>query len=311
VKIRRIKRGLVNQTFHIDTSDRQRHILRLYHPDITTDRIQKEHELLLGLDRVGFTLSPSLILPDTGETWKTLATPHSGHHHMALMTCLPGEDRFRWDAPPLSPSAAVGLGDALARYHSAVWGWPPNNSDPRANETQVFQRLAKSLGEEPLAMAALAPLASVLAAMDRREWPALIVHGDYHAANVRWSADRICGIFDFEYAGLNWRLYDVGMAGAYLATDWGPSNEGVLRRNLMQAFLHGYEATLAIGSPLPPLLTGEKAALPRYLELAHLLTLEWALTPGTQRRLGVATAHRYTRHAKKALEWLRQRDAPI
>lgn len=308
VKIRRIKRGLVNQTFRIDTSDRQRHILRLYHPDITTDRIQKEHELLLRLDRVGFALSPRLILPDTGETWKTLTTPHSGHHHMALMTCLPGEDRFRWDAPPLRPSAAAALGDALARYHLAVWGWPPNNSDPRANETQVFQRLAKSLGEEPLAMATLAPLASAIAATDRREWPSLIVHGDYHAANVRWSADHICGIFDFEYADLNWRLYDVGMAGAYLATDWGPSNEGALRRNLLQAFLHGYEASLAIGSPLPPLLTGEKAALPRYLALTHLLTLEWALTPGTRKHLGATIAQRYARHARTALAWLGQND---
>lgn len=313
VKIRRIERGLVNQTFRIDTIDRQRYILRLYHPDITRDRIQKEHELLLRLDQVGFALSPRLILPDTAETWKTLAAPHSGHHHMALMTCLPGEDRFRWDAPPQSPSAALALGDALARYHQAIWGWPPNNGDPRANEALVFQRLVKGLEEEPLAVATLAHLAPTLAALDRQRWPSLRVHGDYHAANVCWSAgrtcDHICGIFDFEYADLNWRLYDVGMAGAYLATDWGPSNEGALRLNLLQAFLDGYEATLAIGSPLPPLLTGEKAALPRYLELAHLLTLEWALTPGTQRRLGATTAHRYARHARTALAWLEQNDA--
>jgi homoserine kinase type II len=307
---RPIKKGLVNQTFRIDTVDRQSFILRLYNPEITTDRIQKEHNLLRRLDRVGFSLAPRLIAPLEPPSWKTLDPSHAGHRHMALMTHLPGEDRYTWDSPPQHASAAKALGDALARYHQAIHGWwTEARGDPSAGEVDVLKRLTRHLKTEPLALATLEFLQSALVAGDRRNWPALVVHGDFHAANVRWSGERITGLFDFEYADLNWRLYDVATAIACLAFVWSSVDEGQLQTNLMQAFLDGYHGDLDQRSPLPRLLKEEMAALPRYLELAHLLTLEWALAPGTRKHLGATMAQRYARHARTALAWLGQNDA--
>jgi Ser/Thr protein kinase RdoA (MazF antagonist) len=239
---------------------------------------------------------------------------------MALMTRLPGEDRYTWDRPPQSTASAQALGATLARYHQAVWGWSPGALSAGAVERDVLRRLAVTLAHEAEARATLKALVPYLSRLDRRAWPALIVHGDYHAANVRWTGpkekSRICGIFDFEYAELNWRLYDVGMAAACQATCWGDGPNGAggvgrLARPLLDAFITGYSGAIGADADLPPLLAEEIDALPRYLELAQLLTLEWALAPGTARRLGTATAERYARHARSALDWLRRKASSI
>jgi Ser/Thr protein kinase RdoA (MazF antagonist) len=315
--VRRIQRGLVNQSFHIDTARGSSWILRLYHPGITTARIRQEHRLLQRLARVGFPLSPHIVSPDLPPTWKSLTAPIDDHCHMALMTRLPGKDRYTWDRPPRSPGSAQSLGATLARYHQAVWGWSQDTADLATGEVAVLGRLGTTLSSFPEALAALAALTAALQELDRGAWPTLTVHGDYHAANVRWTGTgdkaQICGIFDFEYADHNWRLYDVGMATAYLATRWGtgPDDKAAetrINRPLIEAFLDGYDGALGAATSLPPLLAGEIDALPHYVVLTHLLTLEWALAPGTGRRLGAVTAGRYARHACSALKWL-QREA--
>jgi Ser/Thr protein kinase RdoA (MazF antagonist) len=308
-RIRRIPRGLVNQTFRIDTGDGQRCILRLYQPEVTTARIHQEHALLRRLDDVGFALSPRLILPTKAPTWKPLAPPLQGHRYMALTTHLPGEDRYAWDQPPRQPGANRALGRVLARYHRAIFGWRGERGDAAALEAQTLRRLAATLEDDPLAAAAQERLGRALTALDRDAWPALTVHGDFHAANVRWSGDTITGLFDFEYAGHNWRLYDVATSIASLAFPWAPSREGPMAADLMQSFLDGYKD--ALDPPLPPFQGGELAALPHYLALAQLLTLEWALAPGTRSRLSAATAARYVRHARRALAWLQQAEISL
>lgn len=311
-RVERIKRGLVNQTFRVDGVrvdgvradgvDRQRFILRLYNPEITRDRIRKEHDLLHWLERVGFSLAPRLVAPLEPPSWKSLVPPHAGHRHMGLMTYLPGEDRYTWDSPPQHPSAAKALGEVLSRYHRAIHRW--GKGDPVAGEVDVLRRLAGHLKAEPAALATLEALQTALTALDRRNWPALVVHGDFHAANVRWSGGRITGLFDFEYADLNWRLYDVATAIACLAFGWDGAQAGRLQIALAQAFLDGYRGGPGQVASLPCLLKEELAALPRYLELAHLLTLEWTLMPGTRKRLGTSSADRYAQHARNALSWL-------
>jgi Ser/Thr protein kinase RdoA (MazF antagonist) len=313
--VRRIQRGLVNQSFHIDTDSGSSWILRLYHPEITTARIRQEHRLLQRLAVVDFPLSPRLVSPDLPPSWKSLTAPIDDHRHMALMTRLPGEDRYTWDSPPQSPGSAQSLGATLARYHQAVWGWSQDATDLAKEEVAVLGRLGTTLSNSPEALAALASLTAALQKLDRGAWPTLCVHGDYHAANVRWTGTeeraQICGIFDFEYADHNWRLYDVGMATAYLSTRWGTgpddkAAETCVNRSLLKAFLDGYDRAIGATTSLPPLLAGEIDALPHYLVLAHLLSLEWALAPGTGRRLGAVTAGRYARHARSALQWLQR-----
>jgi Ser/Thr protein kinase RdoA (MazF antagonist) len=302
---------LVNLTYKVTAKDGQHHILRLYHPEIALSRIGQEHALLEHLEKVGFSLSPRLIDPKVPPTWKPVAFPEKAHCHMALMTHLPGEDRYTWDAPPQSASAATALGAALARYHEAIRDWWPQPEDIAAKEIDVVSRLGMKLGNEARALATLDSLSPALADLDRSAWPVLMVHGDFHAANVRWAgAERICGIFDFEYAAPNWRLYDVGMAAACLATRWadGKMDEGRLNPALLNAFISGYDSATDPKGSLPRLLPGEKAALPHYLALTHLLTLEWVLAPATRKRMGDTTAQVYARHARRALAWLAKAD---
>jgi Ser/Thr protein kinase RdoA (MazF antagonist) len=318
-RIELIKSGLVNQTYRVSGADGRIYILRRYHPEVPEERIRLEHALLDQLEQVGFPLSPRLVAPLVPPTWKSLALPDGALRTMALMSFLPGEDRYTWDAPPKSTAATLALGAALARYHQAIWGWWPKaaamaDMNVADTEVEVLRRLGLTLCGDTLALARLGSLAPALANLHRSTWPLLMVHGDFHAANVRWAeADHICGIFDFEYTSPNWRLYDVGMAGACLATRWadretGATADGRLNPALLEAFISGYDGAIRLQSPLPRLLPTEKAALPHYLALAHLLTLEWVLAPATRRRLGDIVAQAYTRHVRRALTWLAQSD---
>ncbi|MEJ2642025.1 MAG: phosphotransferase, partial [Desulfosarcinaceae bacterium] len=102
VRLQRIKSGLVNLTFKATIKDGQQYVLRLYHPEIALARIRQEHALLEHLEKVGFPLSPRLIAPKAPPTWKPVALHAPPLRHMALMTHLPGEDRYTWDTPPQS-----------------------------------------------------------------------------------------------------------------------------------------------------------------------------------------------------------------
>ncbi|MEJ2642024.1 MAG: phosphotransferase, partial [Desulfosarcinaceae bacterium] len=198
--------------------------------------------------------------------------------------------------------------------HQAIGGWLPRAGDVAAKEDDVFRRVGLALGNDRAALATLGSLAPALADLDRSAWPVLMVHGDFHAANVRWAKeDRVSGIFDFEYADPNWRLYDVGMAAACLATRWAnekttADDEGPLNTVLLNAFMSGYDNAIDPEGSLPRLLSEERAALPHYLALAHLLTLEWVLAPATRKQLGDTAAQAYARHTRRALVWLAKAD---
>lgn len=325
VALRRIDRGLVNRSIRVETLDGAAYILRLYHPAISSERIGREHDLLNRLAEVDFPLSPRLIPPAEPPTWRTLVPPFRHHRYLALLTLLPGEDRYTWDRPPGTPHTATVLGRALALYHLAVWGWKPARRNVAADEAQRLAGLRVRLKDEPLAAATLDQLTTSLAGHDRSAWPDLMVHGDFHAANVRWTdpdddpiRETICGIFDFEYADHNWRLYDVGLAAACLATRWqgdacGGTAKGGVDPQLLAAFLAGYDSTVAAKmgprGALPPLQQTERAALFDYLALAHLLTLDWVQAPTTGHRLDPADAVRYANHARNALTCLLDRPA--
>ncbi|MFK7694296.1 phosphotransferase enzyme family protein [Paenibacillus sp. HJGM_3] len=39
--------------------------------------------------------------------------------------------------------------------------------------------------------------------------PAAVIHGDYHPANVKYAGNRVCGLFDFDWVGVQPRIRDV------------------------------------------------------------------------------------------------------
>ena len=62
-----------------------------------------------------------------------------------------------------------------------------------------FQKILEVIARNPLASAQAAGL------------PVIPNHYDSHPGNLQWAAEEVMGIFDFDWAKMDLRLFDVGM----------------------------------------------------------------------------------------------------
>jgi Ser/Thr protein kinase RdoA (MazF antagonist) len=105
--------------------------------------------------------------------------------------------------------------------------------------------------------------------------PKLIIHGDYHPANVKYAKGKICGLFDFDWISRQPRIRDVADGIIYFSSR---RNENIIGDNIfsltsgysmdlnrIRIFLHDYNES--VNFPLTP---EEKKCIP-YLICARLI----------------------------------------
>jgi len=200
--------------------------------------------------RVG---TPLAVLTREGRRWLRL-----GEDVYELFPYQPGGPHGRH-----SMAQIASAGRALANYHCAARSFspPPGKEWPRYDDPRLIRA-----GIEPIT----SDLEQLLSADDRgylmnqialleRELPderydalpKLVVHGDYHPGNIKFTNDEVSGIFDLDWATLQPRLRDLAdglflFAGAResdiddsniysLTPTWQPSKERA--RAFMAAYL--------------------------------------------------------------------------
>lgn len=175
----------------------------------------------------------------------------------ALVTRLPG----RSIEHPGEHECAE-LGKLLARMHLAARSYPAYQENPRG--PTWWRTAAQDLrpfidaGQRALLEAELAFQAQHRFA----DLPRGPVHADLFRDNVLFDGERLSGVFDFYFAGVDCLLYDV----AVCANDWclvDPARDRALEPARTQAFLAAYHA-------LRPLSALERDAWPVLLRAAAL-----------------------------------------
>ena len=175
----------------------------------------------------------------------------------ALVTRLPGKSVAR---PGLAQCAQ--LGALLARMHLAGRSYPGYLENPRGprwwRETapQVRSFLDAATG-------ALLDAEMAFQAQHRfADLPRGPVHGDLFRDNAIFQGERLCGVFDYYFAGVDVLLFDV----AVCANDWCLVDPAADRRfdpSLVTTFLTEYSA-------VRPFTPAERAAWPALLRAAAL-----------------------------------------
>lgn len=122
---------------------------------------------------------------------------------------------------PDSTAQIAGAGRALAAYHAATRAFvpPPGKAWPRYQDPARIREGWDAMAGE---LATLLPpddlryLGGQIAALetgypDSRygALPRLVVHGDYHPGNVLTDGDRVCGIYDLDWATVQPRVLDL------------------------------------------------------------------------------------------------------
>jgi homoserine kinase type II len=133
--------------------------------------------------------------------------------------------------------------------------------------------------------------------------PEVIVHSDYHPGNLRFMGDEISGLVDFDWAKVDLRAFDVGLAVWYFCVSWQGGADGRVRLGAARALLEGYQRRLIEGADIPPLSAAELAIFPHLISAGNLYVLYWGLRDYLSKPVDSQEYLMYLRHSIAFARW--------
>lgn len=209
----------------------------------------------------------------------------------AVFDYVHGEDNYSWTENDLSDDACRDAATALAELHHASMGFMRNRvqrpDEPVVRFLPKFRKLLEhcarlASGSEfdecfQGSLEFMLPLAdrTSLAYGHLARLPSIGIHGDFHPGNLKYFSDRVTGVFDFDRANIDLRMYDVALAIIYFCSAWGGEDDGQLLLDRAAVFLQAYQsAATRLGSP--GRLTAEEARhFHELLTTGSLALLKW------------------------------------
>ena len=314
----RDERGTVNTSYFIDTlkdGRRQRYFLRRYKPGIRHEEIVFEHALIQHLTVRG--TCPVARVHATREG--TTVLQRQGAFY-AIFDYLLGDDRYTWVGPRCSARELRASGRLLAQFHSdlATFAPPGQRAEPkiielldvidatwsecRARSTRtVFNRCVAAHFDA--VRESIAETSDVLRrAADRL--PETIIHSDYHPGNLKFEGQQVSGLVDFDWAKVDLRAFDVGLAVWYFCASWEGRADGRLRLEDTRAFLDGYQQRLLEpAAEVAPLSAAELDVLPHLIQAGNLYVLYWSLRDYLGKPVDPQEYLIYLRHSVAFARW--------
>lgn len=264
--VRRIERGFVDENWLVEM-ERGRYFLKHRHPRRRQPLrvIQAQHKLIEHLRQCGFP-APAIVPTASGDTFLVLEGElYELAEHIA-------SEPYNHERPEHLDATAQMLGC----YHACVEGFAPralqergdlySSAHSRASLTAL--RTGWQLDQDPI----LARIARQLEAQaddlaarfsGHGALPYLIVHGDYYAGNLLFDGDQIVGVVDYDKAGWQPRIAELGEALIYFAST-RPGHlkhlvyPGYLETEPFARFMQGYARAVVLDG-------AEIQALPDYI----------------------------------------------
>lgn len=137
-------------------------------------------------------------------------------------------------------------------------------------------------------------------------------HNDYHPGNLKYTNNKVVGIFDFDWSKIDLRLFDVSLALAYCCSSWQDEKDGTLLLDKCSIFLKSYQGKLAELGGLEPLNAVEIEYLPTMLAAANMYLINWDVTAyyaGTD--LNEYEYMAYLKHNVRLMKWIENHKAEI
>ncbi|MBM3474782.1 MAG: hypothetical protein FJX75_16075 [Armatimonadetes bacterium] len=264
--------GTANPAVVLDTAA-GRFFLKRRNPRYSApEMLRHDHALMEHLAAKGLC-TPLAMRSREGRRWV-----ESEGETYELYPYMPGEPH-----DPTSEAQVREAGRALARFHRAAEDFDPplGKRWPRYHAPALTIEALRWALDEPAGRAPGAAreelqrllsvaegLADSFTDADYAACPHTTVHGDWHPANVKYRGDRVCGIFDLDWATHQPRLLDVADGVAFFAGTRSRPVDASDIRSLTQpfrlepartrAFLEGYRSVL-------PVRPDELRLLPQFL----------------------------------------------
>jgi len=333
-QVNQVLGGYCNKSYAVWLATRdhiQRYHLRLYNPKVIESEIVFEHTLLKHLRSNGFTLAAGII-PCTDGTTMVVTPPPENHQAKrsiwALFEFLEGEDKYSWCDTNLTDKELTSAADVLANLHHSGLGF---EKPPGANRTQPQIMESMSTFEKTFDWAlvktdypryeqrfkdhinairkALKDLSSFEARF--RGMPELPIHCDYHQGNLKFSDEKCIGVFDFDWAKIDYRLFDVALALVYFTSIWEKRAVG-MKAHSFSLFLRSYNKTCHRLPIIGTLTRQEMSHLTPMISLANLYILHWeAMDFLNSPRSDDDEHYRFINHTIGLLNWIAENQAKL
>jgi homoserine kinase type II len=233
VSVRGIPSGIENTNYFVDTTT-GRYVLTVFER-LTAEQLPFYLHLMKHLAARGIPV-PDPIADAAGEILHAIKGKPA-----VIVNRLAGQSV---SAP--SPTQCRALGAMLARMHVAGADYTRYQPNPRGLDCwQATARVVRnvlSVEQQALLADELAFQEQVAASSAFAQLPRGPVHGDLFRDNVLFEGDKLAGVFDFYFAGVDVLLFDV----AVCLNDWCVAGDGD-DASRARALLEGYEAVRPFG----------------------------------------------------------------
>ena len=297
LRVEQIFGGFENLSFAVVTRDgdgERRNFVRKYKHGTLEREIRYEHALVRHIRAKGFELPARVFETRSGDTLVTreeLLGDERVERFFAVYEMLSGEDKYTWTENRCTDAEYEDAARILARFHRAAHDFEPGDlyreqppiMDYVATMPDTFKGYAATTKGTKYDHYYLSQLPGILAAIDRglalapelEGMPRCPTFCDYHPGNLKWRDGRGVGLFDFDWAKLDYRLFDIAIGILYFCSSWEDEDDGRLRLDKAEIFLRAYQEEASQADAPGPVTEAELAALPRMLAIAALYVVSW------------------------------------
>ncbi|PKM81218.1 MAG: homoserine kinase [Firmicutes bacterium HGW-Firmicutes-14] len=289
--------GYINRSFGIYSEkegEKLEFFVRKYSKGKQEKEVLLEHNMLIHAKKNGLDIAAAPIRARNDKTYFKL-TEDTGDEkldwYFAVYEFLGGEDKYTWVENELTDEAYASSAEAIATFHNAVKDFDPNGMERVEpgilNLMPTLPKLFKEYTEMDVHnkfhsyfknnLSRIIEIIDklVIAEEDLVNLPVQAIQCDCHPGNMKYKDEKVVGIFDFDYAKMDLRIFEIGLALVYFCASWVEQLDGVLHLDRCKVFLEAYNKKLKELGGLPPLNVTEKRYLPEMLNAGNIYLILW------------------------------------
>jgi homoserine kinase type II len=325
VDLERNFRGYLNISYSIKMIQHGReydYFLRRYRIGTKQREIEFEHAIINHLQENEFDLVAKVFPTKSGTTYlrQSLEENNDQEIFYAVFEFLQGEDKYTWVDPQCTQREIRNAATILASFHQTVADITPKGgrAEPRIldllphirnNLENYRQKVIPTIFDEylhknlPALVENCESTLETLKILDESDCPSIVIHCDFHPGNLKFRGEEIIGLFDFDWSKIDFRCFDVALAGWYYFTSWRGNQDGVMNIAGFMNFLEEYQSSLQDQTLLKPMNELELAQLSWLTSAANLFVLNWTVVDYSAKDVDPEEYLMYLQHSVNFLNW--------
>ncbi|MCL1809960.1 MAG: phosphotransferase [Clostridiales bacterium] len=331
--------GYTSRAFRValeNNGERKNWFFREYLKPKPESEVLFEHNLLLHARKNGFSKGAVPIATNGGKTFVSRVQDEGGHQRQRYYTLydfLTGEEPYDWIVNVMPKKSYLGIASLVAEFHDAVSGFDPegnNGSEPpilefikeMPDKFRFYYEGCTRAGMKNCYMdylhsqlGYLEEIAKALVSTETRarQLPVIPIQCDVHPGNFKFNGDECTGVFDFEAAKMDLRLFEIALGVFNCFSSWEEDSDGIIHLDKAKEFLNAYNSTLrGLKSSLPPLTEAEKQYFCEALQLSNMYMVQWCIRVYyTDMANDPDEYFWYLRHMVRSIQWVEENRAGI